>query len=128
MEKLIFTTALGFACISTFAQGTLNFANAGVGFAAKVTDTDGVTGLAGSAWEADLYWAPGTVTDSTLLTALNEPAIFSTIPIQAGFFFGDVRTIPTRPLVPVTVQVRVWDAASGISWAAAVLSPNARGR
>jgi PEP-CTERM motif-containing protein len=112
MKKLIFTTALGFACITTFAQGTLNFANAGVGLQAKVTDTDGVTGLAGSVAEADLYWAPGVVTDSTLLIALGAPTFFSTVPSQAGFFFGGPRTIPTAPGV-ITAQVRVWDTASG---------------
>src|SRR5882724_2151779 len=126
MKKLIFTTALEFACVSAFAQGTLVFANAGVGFTAQVTDTDGTTGLLGSAWSADLYWAPGVVTDSTLLTALNQPTTFSPVPAQAGYFSGGERTIPTQPDVPTTVQVRVWATASGNSWAAAAATPGAR--
>ena len=119
MKRLFLTAALGVVCVSSLAQGTVNFANAGSGYLARVYDTDGVTGLLGSAWSADLYWAPGVITDSTLLTALNEPATFSTVPAQAGLFFGAIRTIPTRPGDVITVQIRVWDTASGNSWAAA---------
>jgi len=120
MKKLILTAALGVACVSAFAQGTLNFANAGVGFQAKVTDTDHTTGLSGGAFSADLYWAAGTVTDSTLLNALNAPATFSTVASQAGFFFGGTRTIPgAAGGATITAQVRVWDTASGSSWQAA---------
>lgn len=118
MKKLILTAALGVACVSAFAQGTLNFANAGVGYQAKVTDTAGA-GLSGSAWSADLYWGAGNVTDSTLLQALGAPATFSTVAAQAGFFFGGPRTVPTAPGVPITVQVRVWDTAAGNSYLAA---------
>jgi hypothetical protein len=112
-------------CISAFSQGTLNFANAGPGFQAKVTDTAGVA-LSGSAWSADLYWNAGVVTDSTLLEALGAPATFSTIPSQAGFFFGGARTVPTAPHVPITVQVRVWETASGSSWLQASTTPGAQ--
>lgn len=133
MKRLFLTAALGVVCVvPAFAQwelgGSLNFANVGVGFQAKVTDTDGVTGLSGSAWSADLYWAAGTVTDSTVLTALNEPATFSTVPLQAGYFFGGVRTVPLVPLGNglITAQVRVWDTASGNSWATAAMTPGAR--
>jgi hypothetical protein len=114
------------ACFSTLAQGLVAFQNEAPGLNAKVTDTDGMTGLAGSAWEADLYWAAGTVTDSRLLVALNQPTTFSTVQIEAGYFFGGVRTIPTNPYFPVTLQVRVWDSASGSSWAAAAATPGAR--
>src|SRR5579859_1056868 len=126
MKAVFLTAALGMVCVSGFAQGTVNFANAGSGYIARVYDTDGTTGLAGGAWSADLYWAPGVVTDSTLLSALNEPTTFSTVPLQAGLFFAGVRTIPTQPDVPITVQVRVWDTASGTSWAAAAATPGAR--
>src|SRR5579859_5625096 len=114
------------SCPSTLAQGLVAFQNQGPGLNAKVTDTDGMSGLAGSAWEADLYWAAGTVTDSTLLAALNQPTTFSTVQVQAGYFFGGVRTIPTNPYFPVTLQVRVWDSASGSSWATAAVTPGAR--
>lgn len=126
MKKLILTAALGVACVSAFAQGTLNFANAGVGYQAKVTDSTTGLGLSGAAWSADLFWGAGNVTDSTLLTALNAPATFSTVPAQAGFFFGGPRTINTAPGVPITVQVRVWDTASGSTWAQAVTAPGVK--
>jgi hypothetical protein len=126
MKRLFLTAALGVVCVSASGQGSLNFANGGVGVIARVYDTDGVTGLAGSAWSADLYWALGVVTDSTLLTPLNQPATFSTVPVQAGLFFGGPRTVPTPGGLEITAQVRVWDTASGSSWAAASTVSGAR--
>lgn len=123
MKKLILTAALGVACISAFAQGTLNFANAGVGYQAKVTDLNTGLGLSGAGWMADLFWAAGTVANSTQLAALNAPATFSTVASQAGFFFGGPRTVPTAPGV-ITAQVRVWDTASGSTWAQAINAAN----
>ena len=117
MKKLILTVALGVACVSAFAQGQLNFANFGSGANAPVYDTDGTTKLAGTAFQADLYWAPGTVTDSTVLTALGQPANFA----SSGYFLGGSRTIAGQPGgSTITGQVRVWDTADGSSWAAAV--------
>jgi hypothetical protein len=112
MKRFFLTAALGVVCIPAFAQGTLNFANGGPGLQAKVTDSNGV-GLAGSAWTADLYWALGVVTDSSVLMALGQPATFSTIPSQAGFFFGGPRTIPgAAGNSVITAQVRVWDTVA----------------
>ena len=126
MNKLFLTAVLGVVCVSAFGQGTLNFANAAPGLQAQVTDTDGVTGLSGSAWSADLYWAPGTVSDSTILVALNQPTTFSMV--NAGYFFGQTRTVPLVPLGfgVITAQVRVWDTASGNSWAQAAATQGAR--
>src|SRR5579859_958005 len=118
MKKLILTAALGVACASAFAQGTLNFANGGAGLVARVYNTDGVTGLAGSGWEADLFWGAGVVANSASLTGLNLPATFSTVASQAGLFFGGPRTIPGAAGGSViTAQIRVWDTAAGSSWA-----------
>lgn len=127
MKGLFLTAALGAVCVSAFAQGTLYFGNNWApGAAAQVFNVDGVTPLSGSAWSADLYWASGTVTDSTLLTALNQPATFATGPL-AGYFFGGTETIPGAPGGSlITAQVRVWDTASGNSWAQAAATPLAR--
>ena len=131
MRRIFLTAALGVMSISAFAQGTLVFDSAGTVFGidwkAEVFDTDG-TPLSGNAWSADLYWAAVGVTDSTLLRALNQPATFSNVPAQAGFFFGGVRTIPLYPYGNglINAQVRVWDTASGNSWAAAAVRPGAR--
>lgn len=130
MKKLILTVALCVASVAAFAQGTLNFANGGSGLVARVyTDSTMTTGLAGSAWSADLYWAPGVVANSTALQALGLPATFSTIGTQAGLFFGGPRTVPTAPGVfGITAQIRVWDTASGSSYASAVANATANTR
>jgi hypothetical protein len=124
MKRLFLTVALGVACVSAFAQGTFTLANYGTGFSAKITDTDGTTGLAGSAWSVDLYWAAGIVVNSTQLVALGQPGAFSTVPALAGYFNDGPRTINTTPGV-ITAQLRVWDTASGSSWAAASMVPSA---
>lgn len=125
MKKLILTVALGVACVSAFAQGTVTLANFGTGFSAKITDTDLTTGLSGGSFSVDLYWAPGTVTDSTTLQALNSPGTFSTTPALAGYFSDGPRTVPTAPGV-ITGQLRVWDTASASSWLAASTTVGAR--
>lgn len=122
MKKLILTVALGVACASAFAQGQLNFANFGSGANAPVYDTDGTTKLAGSAFTASLWWGPGTVTDSSTLTLLASTAFAS-----SGFFLGGSQTINGQAGgAAVTLQVRVWDTASGSSWASASVLPGAR--
>jgi hypothetical protein len=127
MKRLLLTAVLGVVHALVFAQGTINFANGGPGLVAMVYDTDGATPLVGSAWSADLYWAPGVITDSTLLSALNQPATFSTVPQSAGLFFGGARTIlGAAPGTTITAQIRVWDTASGGSWAAASAVNGAR--
>lgn len=115
MKKLILTAALGVACASAFAQGALNFANGAPGVNAAVFDTDGTTKLSGGTWAADLYWAAGTVTDSTLLAAYGQPASFSTT--APGYFFGGSRTFAGQANgAVITGQVRVWDTANGSTW------------
>ena len=116
MKTLILTVALGVACLSGFAQGQLNFANFGAGANQPIFNTDGVTKL-GTGFSADLYWGPAGTTDSTLLSALGQPASFSG---SSGYFFGGTRTINGQPGgATITGQVRVWDTADGNSWAAA---------
>jgi len=123
MKKLILTVALGVACASAFAQGQLNFANFGAGANAPWYDTDGTTKLAGTAFQADLWWGPGTVTDSKTLTELGQPANFA----SSGYFLGGSRTINGQTGT-ITGQVRVWDTADGSSYAAVLASgsPTAR--
>jgi len=121
MKRLFLTAALVAGCASAFAQGTLTFANAGPGCVFRVFDTDGTTPLSGSGFMADLYWAAGTVTDSTLLAALGAPAPFNS-GAQAGYFTGGQRSIPGQPGgSTITVQVRAWNTAGGSfpSWALA---------
>src|SRR3974390_1791863 len=106
------TVALSLSSIHVVAQGTLIFANFGGGVDAPVTNWDG-TKLAGYYFMADLWWAPGIVTDSTLLVGVGEPAVFS----GNGYFLGGTRTIPgTVGGTIITVQVRTWANAPECVW------------
>lgn len=116
IKELLTGMALGMAFISGHSQGMLNFANAGPWGLAKVSDTDYVTGLAGTNFSADLYWARGVISDSCGLQPLNAPAFFSSDPSLAGFFFGGLRSISAAPGSTITAQVRVWPTAAGSSW------------
>src|SRR6266436_4381845 len=117
MKKLILITVLGLACISGWAQGTLNFASAGAGVVFRVTNSVGVL-AGGSGYLADLYYGAAGVTESSL-QPLNLPATFNS-GAQAGFFTGGARTVPGfAGGSTITAQVRVWDAADGATWAAA---------
>jgi hypothetical protein len=112
MKTGLFVLALLFATCSTFAQGMLNFASFGAGANAPVIDPFGHR-LNGPGFAADLYWAAGTVTDSTVLTPLRQPARFWT----NGYFFGGSRIINgAAAFSTITAQVRVWNAASYPSW------------
>jgi hypothetical protein len=114
MKRITLTMALGAVSLSVFGQGTLDFANGAPGLNAPVMDSDG-TKLSGSRWAADLYWAPGTVTDSTVLMALGAPASFSAM--APGYFFGGSRTIPGQGNgAVITAQIRVWDVTQGGTW------------
>ena len=112
--RTLSTIAVWFVCVSAFAQGTLNFANYAPGVDAAVSDTDWTTKLNGAQWAADLWWAPGIVTDSDLLFSLGTPTNFSTE--ASGYFFGGVRTLPLPPDSTITAQIRVWSSQSGATW------------
>ena len=102
MKKLILTIAVGLACESAFAQGTLNFANAAAGVNAPVV------GASGNQYQADLYYGPLGTTDSSLLTGLGQPSFFNA-GAQSGYFTCGARTIPGIPGgTSIVVQVRAW--------------------
>lgn len=116
MKKLILSAALGLACASAMAQGTLNFANGAAGLQAPIKDATGA-GLSGAAYMVDLFWAAGTVTEASSLAALGSPSGFSTVTAQAGYFFGGQRSIPGQAGgSTITVQVRAWAATAGQTW------------
>ena len=110
MKKPFFTILLATLSSYLFAQeGTLIFANLGSGVDAPVTNWNG-TPLAGSMFAADLWWAPGIVTDPNMLVELQQPAVF----YSDGYFLGGTRKIPgTSSGTVITVQVRVFGGAPG---------------
>ena len=106
------------ASIKIQAQGEINFANVGVGLNAPVFDVDGVTRLAGPAFQAELY--VGSSASESSLTAVpgTVPFLSGT---SAGYFTGGTKTLPgyppgSRPFF----QVRVWEVAGGVSYDAAM--------
>jgi hypothetical protein len=107
MKTASFVVALLWNTCSALAQGSLLFANAAPGLNAPITDGFG-NRLNGPGFTANLYFAPGVVTDSGSLFALGQPASFWT----NGYFVGGERTIPAVAGGGViTAQVRVWNAA-----------------
>lgn len=111
----------------SYAQGTLNFANGAAGVNAPVWSygTTSSTGIAGNAYFADLFYGAAGINDpqSSALTALGANVAFGTGASQ-GFFFGGTRTVTGfAPGTAITVQVRVWQAAAGSSYAAALGNP-----
>jgi len=125
MKKLVITLALVGACVSAFAQGTVNFANVGVGVNAPVY-LGSLAGakLAGTAYLAQLFAGPAGSTEAALLP-VGATANFLT-GAQSGYFTGGARTIDgVAGGTAAVLQVRAWDAASGATWAAASANPAA---
>jgi len=88
MKKLIATTLLCTAAgLAAYAQGTVNFANVGVGLNAPVFLSDGTT-KAGAGYTAALL--AGATPSS--LTQIATTALLSSSP---GYFLGGTQTIPT---------------------------------
>jgi len=109
MKAVLITMALAAASVSSHAQGTLNFANYGAGVDAPVINWDG-TRLAGWLFVADLWWAPGLVTDPKQLIELGQPVVFLT----NGYFLGGTRTIPGAGQgTVITVQIRAFGGTPG---------------
>ena len=88
MKKLIATTLLCTAAgLAAFGQGTVNFANAGVGLNSPVYLNDGVT-KAGAGYTAALLAGPSA-------TSLAQIATAAVGAVQAGYFLGGTQVIPT---------------------------------
>lgn len=104
--------ALIVACLpasSVLAQGTVNFANAGVGLNAPVILSDGVTKATGPAWRALLAAGPS----ANNLAFVSLPATLLT-GVAAGYFNGGVVTIPTvLPGGTAYCQAFAWDSTLG---------------
>jgi len=89
MKKLIATTLLCTAAGLAYAQGTVNFANIGVGLNAPVLLNDGTT-KAGNTYTAVLMAGP----NATSLAQIATATVGAT---SAGYFLGGTQVIPTVP-------------------------------
>lgn len=124
MKKLILTLALGVACVSAMAQGTVALGNAGAGLDAPVwLDSVGsAAGKVGAGFVAQLWGGPAGSAESAL-TAQGATTSFFT-GAGAGYFAGGPRTVTGVAGGSVAVlQVRVWNTAAGATWAEANANP-----
>jgi hypothetical protein len=113
MKKSLLIIACLVASLSAFAQGTVNFANAGGGVTAPVTNQDG-SRLAGAGFQAQLL--VGATADS--LTPVATTGFLTGG--GAGFFNGGVVTLSAHaPGSRPFFQVRAWDVSSGATFDAA---------
>ena len=115
MRKL--ATALLVVCTtaSALAQGTINFANRlSASEWAKVTDSDGVTGLSGGGYFAQLF-ANTLGTGEGALLPVGLPTTFDTRAAAAGAWIANPSlAIPgVGPGLQATAQVRAWFNNSG---------------
>jgi hypothetical protein len=116
MKKSLLALACVIASLSAFAQGSVNFSNAGAGFSFAVKDQNG-NNLAGAGFMAELLVGA----DANSVAPLSTPVTAAFLTGGgAGFFNGGVKTLPgfaagTKPFF----LVRAWDVSTGASYAAA---------
>jgi len=146
MKKLILAACALTCAASVFAQGTVVFNNRVTGttvskvyapfatdtarvqsgnsatdFPAGTTDWTGWTALAGATYSAQLYAAPGTVTDAGSLVAASSAATTFRTGAAAGFVNPVTATLTgvAADAASATLQLRVWDNTTGATWEAA---------
>jgi len=123
MKTLIVLVALGFAAWGAQAQGQFTFANKNLNTVppidAKVFSETGAP-LAGAAYWAQAYIKLAADPDSSY-AAVGSAVNFRT-GTAAGYFVPVVITTQYPHNTAVTVQMRVWDATDGTSFAAAQAS------
>ncbi|MDB6058150.1 MAG: hypothetical protein JWO95_1994 [Verrucomicrobiales bacterium] len=99
-------------------QGFFNFANGASGVNAPISDFNGfsnpATPLSGTAYKADYYWGPAGIIDPTVLISGGQAISFA----ANGYFFGGTQIINGQTGT-VTLQIRVWRASDGATYAAA---------
>jgi hypothetical protein len=124
MTKLITAIAVLAAVSVGYSQGTVDFQNRNTAFGvdAKVVDLNGA-GLEGTAWAAQLYFAPGVVANDSSLQAVGPIVNFRTGP-AAGYIqiASDQRAVALPGVAPgaqATLQMRAWNTAAGATYEAA---------
>lgn len=147
MKKLILAACALTCAASVFAQGTVVFNNRVTGttvskvyapltsntslaqsgngsadYPAGTTDWTGWTALAGTTYSAQLFAASGTVTDASSLVGALPITTFRT-GAAAGFVNPVTATLTgvAADAASATLQLRVWDNATGATYDAATI-------
>lgn len=116
--------------VGVIGQGSVNFANIGVGLNSPFFDTDGVTRLEGADFLAQLFVSPADASSDSELTAVAGTAMFQTDE-NAEYFLGGVRVVGGSTAV---FHVRVWTALNGDTFRhgknpiGGVMAPRGRGK
>jgi len=122
MRKTIIIAISLLTAAGAFAQGTINFANAGAWGSAPVKNVDG-SNLSGAGFMTQL-WAG---TSAASLAPVGTATAFLTGG-GAGFFNGGTVTIPTvAPGTAGFFQVRAWDVSKGSTYDLALASGSGYG-
>jgi hypothetical protein len=125
MKAFLVTVAAGLTAFAALAQGQFNFGNrvTAAGIDAKMFYLDCVTPLSGAAFLAQAY--AGTGWDS--LAPVGSPVTFRT-GVAAGYISSHIVTTPYPGGTQVWVDMRIWEAAGGETYEAAVASGRFHGR
>src|SRR6266851_6380791 len=124
-RKKLFSILAGLSvCAQAFGQGTVQFGN----FALNAYVSNALTGarvVAGSSFQAALYYAPDGVTTESSFIRIDPPAGF----VIPGIFNAGTRTVPTpTPGGWTMLQVRVYEAAYGSTYEEAFVADPQNGR
>lgn len=112
--------------MSSHGQGTVVFANIGVGFNAPFFELDGQTELMGDDFLAQLFVGPGDAVDDSALRPVAQPQPFL---VDSGYILSTVLAVPGFPeQSEVAVQVRAWSAQQGDDYETAVARGAKHGR
>jgi len=123
MKKLLLGLTATLVAASVFAQGTVVFNNRVTGVVvAQVFNVDGITGLSGTGFTAELWAANGADAAEASLAAATPTTTFRT-GAAAGFVTATTATLAgvAKDAGAATLQLRAWDNMGGTitSWAAA---------
>lgn len=116
--------AVRFSAVDADAQGFINFYNGGHNLFAYVTDSRTGERLSGRGWLGQLYYSPEPNASESALVPAPGPSVYFG---RAGYF--DIsqdfnRFLADAPLNErITVQLRAWNAAAGMTYEEAAASP-----
>lgn len=127
MKKLLATIALGVAASCAFGQGSVNISTGAGANTSFITTHDG-TRIAGDVYWVQLFYANGTVTDDSTLSAAGSP-INPRTGAAAGVLPSGEIELPdiTPPGGIATLQLRAWSATLGDSHDAAFTAWQSQG-